>query len=81
MVVLVVTPSTPDRRRQVAEAVLQIIASRGTDAGAVDGLALHAVSAPGGLDADQLERALGVAVDAALRPTGVKRVRKRAEKR
>ena len=49
--------------------------------GAADGLALHAVSAPGGLDADQLERALGVAVDAALRPTGVKGVRKRAENR
>lgn len=49
--------------------------------GAVDGLALHAVSAPAGLDADQLERALGVAVDAALRPTGGRRVRKGAEKR
>ncbi|PBC39643.1 TetR family transcriptional regulator [Rhodococcus sp. ACS1] len=201
MVVVVVTPSTPDRRRQVAEAVLQIIASRGTDAvsvrevaaaldvsigaiqhyfstkaemvefafghsvqrvrdrlidlpqtgdrardirtvlsellpldetrraevaihlafaslaattpglqsiqrdlltgirnelsealgpghdtqaamllGAVDGLALHAISAPGGLDADQLERALAVAVTAALHPTR-KKVRKHNEDR
>lgn len=201
MVVVVVTPSTPDRRRQVAEAVLQIIASRGTDAvsvrevaaaldvsigaiqhyfstkaemvefafchsvqrvrdrlidlpqtgdrardirtvlsellpldetrraevaihlafaslaattpglqsiqrdllagirnelsealgpghdtqaamllGAVDGLALHAVSAPGGLDADQLERALVLAVTAALAPTR-KQIRKHKEDR
>ncbi|HEY5854544.1 MAG TPA: TetR/AcrR family transcriptional regulator [Aldersonia sp.] len=37
---------------------------------AVDGLALHAISAPGGLDPGDLEAALGVAVDAALRPVG-----------
>nr|WP_271212929.1 hypothetical protein [Rhodococcus wratislaviensis] len=43
--------------------------------GAVDGLALHGVSAPGGLDADQIERALVLAVTATLHPTR-KQVRK-----